>query len=118
MAKKNSVGQKVIALEGQKAIMYQFIDDLRAISKKMDQRISENEANTEKRLFASEQRLHANEEWMRDSKERIEQNEQGLRESRELSHALTILQGEAFKMVKELTTRTNGHEKRLKKAGM
>ena len=118
MAKKNTLGQRVIAIEDREAIMYQYIDELRAISKKLDKRIAENEVNNEQRTKENEVRMRVYEELMRDSRERIEQNEQGLRESRELSHALTILQGEAFKMVKELTTRTNGHEKRLKKAGM
>jgi hypothetical protein len=118
MAKKKTLGHRVIELEDREPIMYQFIDELRASSKKLDRqheetlkRIAENEAN-------HNAHMRAYEELMRESRERISQNEEGLRESRELSHALTILQGEAFKMLKKLTSQTNGHEKRLKKAGM
>ena len=52
------------------------------------------------------------------SRERIDQNEEGLRAGRELSHALTILQGEALRMINDLTMRANGHEDRLDNAGL
>jgi hypothetical protein len=50
--------------------------------------------------------------------ERLAQHEDEMRASRELSHALTILQGEALQMIKDLTSRSNGHEGRLTKGGL
>jgi hypothetical protein len=104
MAKKKTIGERMTTVEDRETILYGFMDDLRTWT--VELRTQTAEMRTEMR------------EMKREHEKRIEQNEDGLRASRELSHALTILQGEALQMIKDLTSRSNGHEGRLKKAGL
>ena len=83
--KKETVGQGVIALEGRETIMYEFIDELRAISKKFDKRIEENE-------------IH-HQAVMRESEDRFKQNEEGLNETRALIRSVNIWHSDSQKRI-------------------
>jgi hypothetical protein len=54
MAKKKTVLQRVIALEDREGILYSYIDELRAYTKKADKRFSEFIVENEKRMEQNE----------------------------------------------------------------
>jgi hypothetical protein len=83
--KKETMGQRVIALEGRETIMYEFIDELRAISRKFDKRIEENEIQHQAR--------------MRESDERVRMNEEGVNETRALIRAVNTLHSDSQKRI-------------------
>ena len=93
--KKKTVMQRVMDLEEREGILYGYIDDLRASTKRAEKRF---------------------EEFLTTNEKRMEQNEEGLREQRGIAHALTVLQGESLRLIKESGSRLNGFEDRLTQA--
>ena len=95
----DDIEPRIKRLEDREEIIYGFIDELRAYSKKLD--LQHEEAL--KLIKGTNESLH---EFMIRTEERFGQKEQML-------HALTILQGDTLKLLTDVNKRMNGLEDRM-----